>query len=186
MPSDTSSILLLQGVTASPESYELLRSLLRFAHAVHGGPLATSRAGWQAPVVSAAAAAAADPQLHRWKPPSHCTAMTPVLLAAQWPMLPGCWPLHLQPVPGWTVGRSCLDKSISTLSATLIVDINMPQRLRDGAAQVHRQPGRQRGGVAHPGAAVGAARRLAGPGRSTGALVSVLDCSIALSTCCQE
>ena len=60
-----SSRILLQGISASPQSYELLRSLLRFAHAVHGGPLATSRAGWQAPMVSNAAAAAADPQLHR-------------------------------------------------------------------------------------------------------------------------
>ena len=56
---------LLQGFAAPPQAYELLRSLLRFAHAVHGGSLAASRAGWQAPTVSNAAAAAADPQLHR-------------------------------------------------------------------------------------------------------------------------
>ena len=43
------------------------------------------------------------------------------------------------------------------------------QRLCDGAAQVHRQPGRQRGGARHGAAAGGAARRLAGPGRGAGA-----------------
>jgi hypothetical protein len=58
-------IFWLQGGNAFPESYELLRALLRFAHAVHGGPAGSSRAGWQAPTVSNAVAAAANSQLHR-------------------------------------------------------------------------------------------------------------------------
>ena len=55
-------------------------------------------------------------------------------------------------------------------SSALSVDSCTMQRLCDGAAQVHRQPGRQRGGVRHGAAAGGAARRLAGPGRGAGAL----------------
>lgn len=62
---DSCPFLLLQEGAATPQTYELLRSLLRFAHAVYGGPAAAQRAGWQAPPVTGVIAAAGDAQLHR-------------------------------------------------------------------------------------------------------------------------
>lgn len=94
----------------------------------------------------------------------------PVLLGISWPVPLAYCPLCLWPLPCSNERRTCLSARIAILNTiALSMGVNMLQRLRDGAAQVHRQSGCQRGGVAHPGAAGGAARCLAGPGRSPGA-----------------